>query len=170
MSNDSKQDPDQPSQEELDALLSSTSLFSIQSVRASLERRSPLFRRSWIVLVTLTIMCLMGWFSGLIKPYMAFAITGLEADYDLHQIRFLLAFIMTTIGVIALNFDWRVEETFTTVAWIQFYFLISGVSRQWRTTGEDNLVSILIYTATLLLILLLLVVLILEERRLKSMS
>ena len=170
MSNDSNQDPDQPSQEELDALLSSTSLFSIQSVRASLERRSPLFRRSWLVLVTLTLMCLMGWFSGLIKPYMAFAITGLEADYDLHQIRFLLAFIMTTIGVIALNFDWRVEETFTTVAWIQFYFLISGVSRQWRTTGEDNLVSILIYTATLLLILLLLVVLILEERRLKSMS
>lgn len=71
-------------------------------------------------------------------------------DYQLHQIRFLLAFIMTTIGVIALNFDWRVEETFTTVAWIQFYFLISGVSRQWRTMGEDNLVSILIYTATLL--------------------
>ena len=170
MSNDSNQDPDQPSQEELDALLSSTSLFSVQSVRASLERRSPLFRRSWIVLVTLTIMCLMGWFSGLMKPYMAFAITGLEADYQLHQIRFLLAFIMTTIGVIALNFDWRVEETFTTVAWIQFYFLISGVSRQWRTMGEDNLVSILIYTATLLLILLLLVVLILEERKLKSMS
>ena len=78
---------------------------------------------------------------------------NLEVDYQLHQIRFLLAFIMTTIGVIALNFDWRVEETFTTVAWIQFYFLISGVSRQWRTMGEDNLVSILIYTATLLLIL-----------------
>ena len=45
----------------------------------------------------------MGWFTGLIKPYMAAALTGLEADYQLHQIRFLLAFIMITIGTFTLN-------------------------------------------------------------------
>jgi uncharacterized membrane protein YhdT len=55
-----------------------------------------------------TILYLMGWFTGLIKPYMAAALTGLEADYQLHQIRFLLAFIMITIGTITLNYDWHV--------------------------------------------------------------
>ena len=105
---------------------------------------------------------------GLLKPYMASAVTGLEADYQLHQVRFLLAFIMITIGTVALNYDWHVEETFTTMAWIQAYFLVSGVGRQWRTMPEDNLAVILMYAANLLLILLLLVTLIIEERRLKS--
>ena len=36
-----------------------------------------------------TILYLMGWFTGLLKPYMASAVTGLEADYQLHQIRIL---------------------------------------------------------------------------------
>jgi len=53
------------------------------------------------------ILYLMGWFTGLIKPHMATAVTGLEADYQLHQIRFLLAFIIITIGNVALNCDWH---------------------------------------------------------------
>ena len=111
---------------------------------------------------------LMGWFTGLIKPYMSAAVTGLEADYQLHQVRFLLAFILITVGTVALNFDWHVEETFTTMTWIQAYFLVSGIGRQWRTMPEDNLAVILMYAANLSLILLLLVTLIIEERRLKS--
>ena len=43
---------------------------------------------------------------------------GLEADYQLHQVRFLLAFIMITIGTVALNYDWHIDETFTTVAFV----------------------------------------------------
>ena len=115
-----------------------------------------------------TILYLMGWFTGLLKPYMASAVTGLEADYQLHRVRFLLAFILITVGTVALNFDWHVEETFTTIAWIQAYFLVSGVGRQWRTMPKDNLAVMLMYSANLLLILLLLVTLIIEERRLKS--
>ena len=168
MSNDPYQDPDQPSQEELDALLSSTSLFSFQGVRASLNRRSPLFKWTWRLLMGVTILYVMGWFTGLLKPYMASAVTGLEADYQLHQIRFLLAFVLLAVGTVALNFDWHIEETITTIAWLQAYFLISGVVRQWRTLPEDHLTVILIYAANLLLILLLLVTLIIEERRLKS--
>ena len=164
----SNNDPIRPSQEELDALLSSSSKFSFQSVRASLDRRSPLFKRTWLLLMGVTILYLMGWFTGLLKPYMASAVTGLEADYQLHQVRFLLAFIMITIGTVALNYDWHVDETITTMAWIQAYFLVSGVGRQWRTMSEDNLAVILMYAANLLLILLLLVTLIIEERRLKS--
>lgn len=121
--------PISPSQEALDALLSSPAILSFQGVRASLDRRSPLFKRTWLVLMGATILYLIGWFTGLPKPYMASAVTGLEADYQLHQVRFLLAFFMITIGTIALNFDWHVEETFTTVAWIQAYFLVSGVGR-----------------------------------------
>ena len=164
----SNDDPIKPSQEELDALLSSTSLFSFQSVRVSLDRRSPLFKWTWLLLMGVTILYLMGWFTGLLKPYMASAVTGLEADYQLHQVRFLLAFILITVGTVALNFDWHVEEVFTTIAWIQAYFLVSGVGRQWRAMPEDSLAVILIYAANLLLILMLLVILISEERRLKS--
>ena len=164
----SNDDPIKPSQEELDALLSSTSLFSFQSVRVSLDRRSPLFKWIWLLLMGVTILYLMGWFTGLLKPYMASAVTRLEADYQLHQVRFLLAFILITVGTVALNFDWHVEEVFTTIAWIQAYFLVSGVGRQWRTMPEDSLAVILIYAANLLLILMLLVILISEERRLKS--
>jgi len=164
----SNDDPIKPSQEELDALLSSTSLFSFQSVRVSLDRRSPLFKWTWLLLMGVTILYLMGWFTGLLKPYMASAVTGLEADYQLHQVRFLLAFIPITVGTVALNFDWHVEEVFTTIAWIPAYFLVSGVGRQWRTMPEDSLAVILIYAANLLLILMLLVILISEERRLKS--
>ena len=164
----SNDDPIRPSQEELDALLSSPAIFSFQGVRASLDRRTTLFKRTWLVLMAVTILYLMGWFTGLLKPYMASAVTGLEADYQLHQVRFLLAFIMITIGTAALNFDWHIDETFTTVAWIQAYFLVSGVGRQWRTMPEDNLSVTLMYAANLLLILLLLVTLIIEERRLKS--
>jgi len=160
--------PIRPSQEELGAMLSSTSLFSFQSVKVSLDRRSPLFKWTWLLLMGVTILYLMGWFTGLLKPYMASAVTGLEADYQLHQVRFLLAFILITVGTVALNFDWHVEETFTTIAWIQAYFLVSGVGRQWRTMPEDNLAVMLMYSANLLLILLLLVTLITEERRLKS--
>lgn len=50
----------------------------------------------------------MGWFTGQLKPYMAAAVPGLDADYQLHQVRFSLAFIMITIGTVALHFDWHV--------------------------------------------------------------
>jgi len=164
----SNQDPIKPSQEELNALLGPSSSFSFQGIRASLDRRSLLFKRTWLVLMGITILYLMGWFTGLLKPYMASAVTGLEADYQLHQIRFLIVFIISTVGTVALNFDWHVEETLKTAAWVQAYFLVSGVGRQWRTMPEDNPAVILMYAASLLLILLLLVILIIEERRLKS--
>ncbi len=44
-------DPIHPSQEELEALLSSPSIFSFQGVRASPVRRSTLFKRIWFVLM-----------------------------------------------------------------------------------------------------------------------
>jgi len=112
----------------------------------------------------------MGWFTGLLKPYMASAVTGLDADYQLHQLRFLLAFILIVIGTVALNFGRYVEEVFTTTAWIQLYFLMSGVGRQWRTMPDGNFDVVLIYAGNLLLILILLVILIFEERRLKSIA
>ena len=96
-----------------------------------------------------TILYLMGWFTGLLKHYMASEVTGLEADYQLHQIRFLLAFIMISIGAVALNLDWHIKETLTTMAWIQAYFLVSGVGGQWRTTPWDNLAVILMFAANL---------------------
>ena len=64
----SNDNPISPSQEELDALLSSPAILSFQGVRASLDRRSPLFKRTWLVLMGVTILYLMGWFTGLLKP------------------------------------------------------------------------------------------------------
>lgn len=48
------------------------------------------------------------------------------------------------------------------MAWIQAYFLVSGVGGQWHTMSEDNLAVILVYAAHLLLILLLLMTLIID--------
>ena len=109
-----------------------------------------LFEQTWFVLMGEAILYLMGWFGGLLKLYHAAAVTGLEADYQLHQIRFLLAFIMITSGTIALNFDWQVEETFTSTAWVQSYFLVSGAGRQWRTMPNENVSLMIIYAANLL--------------------
>ena len=101
-----------PSEEEISALLSDSYVFSFQGVRASLNKRSTLFKYTWIALMTVSAAYLMGWFSGAIKPYMAAGVTGLDADYQLHQIRFLLAFIMLAVGTVALNYDYYVKETF----------------------------------------------------------
>ena len=156
-----------PSEEEINALLSDSFAFSFQSVRASLGKRSKLFRYTWITLMIVTTVYLMGWFSGAIKPYMAASVTGLDADYQLHQIRFLLAFIMLAIGTVALNFDYCVRETFIVCAWIQFYFLITGVIRHARTLPESSFDLLAAYAGNLIFILILLAILIIEESKLQ---
>ena len=155
-----------PSKEELDALLKDMPLFGFQGVRRTLMQKSPLFRRSWLLLITLTGLYVMGWFSGLLKPYMASAVTGETADYQIHQIRFLIAFLLMAIGMIAINFNWQLERVFTIIAWIQAYFIFSGIIRQWRTLPDDRLLIIGSYSLNLLLLLALILILILEERRL----
>ena len=60
--------------------------------------------------MVVTVTSVMGWdgmgcFTGLLKPYMTSKVSGLEADYQLHQIGFLLALVMTTVVAGALNFD-----------------------------------------------------------------
>ena len=155
-----------PSKEELDALLKDMPLFGFQGVRRTLMQKSPLFRRTWFLLITLTGLYVMGWFSGLLKPYMASAVTGETADYQIHQIRFLIAFLLMAIGMIAINFNWQLERVFTIIAWIQAYFIFSGIIRQWRTLPDDRLLIIGSYSLNLLLLLALILILILEERRL----
>ena len=156
-----------PSQEELDALLRDMPIFGLQGVRQTLRQKSKLFRMAWLLLIFLTLTYLMGWFSGLLKPYMAAAVTGEAADYQLHQVRFLIAFVLITIGTIAINFNWQLERVFSVIAWVQTYFIFSGVIRQWRTLPDDRLLVIGAYSLNLLVILGLMLVLIFEERRLK---
>jgi hypothetical protein len=157
-----------PSEEKIKALLSESYTFSFQSVRASLDKRSKLFKYTWIVLMTITALYLMSWFSGVLKPYMAASVTGLDADFQLHQIRFLLAFIMLAVGTVSLNYDYFVRDTFIVCAWVQFYFLVTGVLRHARALPEDSLDVLLPYTANLTLILILLLTLIIEESKLQK--
>ena len=156
-----------PSQEELDVLLKDMPVFGLKGVRQTLQQKSRLFRTSWVLLLLLTTLYLMGWFSGILKPYMAAAVTGESADYQIHQIRFLIGFGMLVAGTVALNFNWQLERVFTVIAWIQVYFIFSGVIRQWRTLPDDRIIVIGSYAANLLIILALLIIVILEERRLK---
>ena len=155
-----------PSQEELDALLRDMPVFGLQGVRRTLEQKSKLFKNAWLLLMFLTITYLMGWFSGLLQPYMAAGVTGENADYQIHQIRFLIAFIMVTLGTVAINFNWQLERVFTVLAWVQTYLIFSGVIRQWRTLEDDRLFVIGAYSLNLLVLLGLMLVLIFEERRL----
>lgn len=164
---DKKSDEDlSPSKEELDALLQDMPVFGFQGVRRTLMQKSPLFRRAWFLLIILTGLYVMGWFSGLLKPYMASAVTGESADYQIHQIRFLIAFLLLTIGMIAINFNWHLERVFTIIAWVQTYFIFSGIIRQWRTLPDDRLLIIGSYSLNLLVLLALMLILIFEERRL----
>ena len=156
-----------PSQEELDALLRDMPVFGLQGVRQTLRQKSKLFRNAWFLLMFLTLTYLMGWFSGLLTPYMAAGVTGEAADYQIHQVRFLIAFFLVTIGTIAINFNWQLERVFTVIAWVQTYFIFSGVIRQWRTLPDDRLFVMGAYSLNLLVILGLLLILIFEERRLK---
>ena len=157
-----------PSREELDILLKDMPLFGLKGVRQTLQQKSRLFRTSWFLLLLLTTLYLMGWFSGILTPYMAAAVTGESADYQIHQIRFLIGFGMLGAGTIALNYNWQIERVFTVIAWVQTYFIFSGVIRQWRTLPDDRLIVIGSYAANLLIILALLIIVILEERRLKK--
>lgn len=156
-----------PSKEELDALLRDMPVFSLQGVRKTLEQKSKLFKNAWLFLMFLILSYLMGWFSGILQPYMAAGVTGESADYQIHQIRFLIAFIMVTLGTVAINFNWQLERVFTVFAWVQIYFIFSGIIRQWRTLPDDRLFVIGVYSLNLLIILGLMFVLIFEERRLK---
>lgn len=157
-----------PSEEEINALLSDSYSFSFQSVRASLNKRSTLFKYTWITLMIITTAYLMGWFSGVIKPYMAASVTGLDADYQLHQIRFLLAFIMLAVGTVALNYDYYVKETFIVCAWVQAYFLVTGIMRHARTLPDNSFDLLLAYASNLMVILVLLLTLIVEENKLQK--
>ena len=157
-----------PSEEEINALLSDSYSFSFQSVRASLNKRSTLFKYTWITLMIITTAYLMGWFSGVIKPYMAASVTGLDTDYQLHQIRFLLAFIMLAVGTVALNYDYYVKETFIVCAWVQAYFLVTGIMRHARTLPDNSFDLFLAYASNLMVILVLLLTLIVEENKLQK--
>lgn len=155
-----------PSQEELDALLRDMPAFGPQGVRQTLEQKSKRFKNAWLLLMFLTVTYTMGWFSGLLQPYMAAGVTGENADYQIHQIRFLIGFLMLIVGSIAINFNWQLERVFTVIAWVQTYFIFSGVIRQWRTLPDDRLFVIGAYSLNLLVILGLILILIFEERRL----
>ena len=157
-----------PSDAEIQALIGDVSGFSFQSVRASLESRSNLFKYTWISLMVVTALYLMGWFSGLIKPYMASSATGLEADYQIHQIRFLLAFFMLALGTAALNYNYYVRETLIVCAWVQVYFVVTGIARHLRTLPDESVDVLIVYTCNLALIFILLLILIFEETRLQK--
>ena len=157
-----------PSDAEIQALFGDVSGFSFQSVRASLESRSKLFKHTWITLMVLTTLFLMGWFSGLIKPYMAAGVAGLDADYQLHQIRFLLAFGMLAVGTATLNYNYYVRETFIVCAWVQIYFVVTGIARHLRTLPDESFSVLIAYTSNLAIIFILLLVLIFEETRLQK--
>ena len=118
--------------------------------------------------MVLTTLYLMGWFSGLIKPYMAASVTGLDADYQLHQVRFLLAFGMLAVGTAALNYNYYVRETVIVCACVQVYFVVTGIVRHLRTLPDESFSVLIAYTSNLALLLILLLVLIFEETRLQK--
>jgi len=163
----SKSDKDlAPSQEELDALLRDMPVFGLRGVRQTLKQRSKLFQRAWLLLIFLSTAYLIAWFSGFLQPYMAVGVTGQAADYKIHQVRFLMAFVLTAVGVIAVNFDWQLERVFTVIAWVHAYFVFSGIIRQWHTLPpDDSLIVIGFYSLNMLVLLGLMLILIFEERR-----
>ena len=153
-----------PSKEEMDALLKDMPLFDLKSVRTTLYKRSIRFRFCWVVLILLTLSYVMGWFSGALLPMMASSFSNLEADYQLHQLRFLIGFLMIAIETISINFDRYIESIFIGIFWVQFYFCISGTLRLVRSLPDGETFNLTTYTVIQVTILLLMLWLIIEER------
>jgi hypothetical protein len=164
MRNDDSSQRSKPTKEELDALFKDMPLFDLKSVRNTLYKRSIRFRFCWIILMLLTLSYVMGWFSGALLPMMASSFTNLEADYQLHQLRFLIGFLMIAAGTIAINFDRNIEPVFIGIFWVQLYFHISGTLRLVRSLPEGETFSLTTYMVIQSTILLLMLWLIIEER------
>ena len=164
MRNDDSSQKSKPTKEELDALSKDMPLFDLKSVRNTLYKRSIRFRCCWIALMLLTLAYVMGWFSGALLPMMASSFTNLEADYQLHQLRFLIGFLMIAAGTIAINFDRNIEPVFIGIFWVQLYFHISGTLRLVRSLPEGETFSLTTYMVIQSAILLLMLWLIIEER------
>ena len=153
-----------PSKEELDALFKDMPLFGLKSVRNTLSRRSIRFRLCWITLIVIALSYVMGWFSGALVPMMASSFTNLEADYQLHQLRFLIGFLMIAAGTVAINFDRNIDHMFIGIFWVQLYFYISGTLRLVRSLPEGETFSLTTYMVIQSVILMLMLWLIIEER------
>jgi len=164
MKEDDSSTESKPSKEEIDALLSDMPLFDLKSVRNTLYKRSIRFRFCWVVLMLLTLSYVMGWFSGALLPMMASSFTNLDADYQLHQLRFLIGFLMIAGGTIAINFDRNIEPVFIGIFWVQLYFCVSGTLRLVRSLPEGDTFSLTTYTVIQSTILVLMLWLIVEER------
>jgi hypothetical protein len=164
MKEDDSSAESKPSKEEIDALLSDIPLFDLKSVRNTLYKRSIRFRFCWVVLMLLTLSYVMGWFSGALLPMMASSFTNLDADYQLHQLRFLIGLLMIAGGTIAINFDRNIKSVFIGIFWVQLYFCVSGTLRLVRSLPEGSTFSLTTYTVIQSTILVLMVWLIVEER------
>ena len=164
MKNDDSSRKSKPSKEELDALFKDMPLFDLKSVRNTLYKRSIRFRFCWVVLMLLTLSYVMGWFSGALLPMMASSFTNLDADYQLHQLRFLIGLLMIAGGTIAINFDRNIQSVFIGIFWVQLYFCVSGTLRLVRSLPEGSTFSITTYTVIQSTILVLMLWLIVEER------
>ena len=161
-------DKSKVTQEELDSLQRPSPGTDLTGIRSALERRSKRFKYCWLTLMGITLSYLIAYFVGLIDPFMPAAATGLVVDNQLHQVRFLLAFVMVTVGTTALSFDWRVEEIFVISAWVQAYFVVTAMVRQWRTGADEALLPTIAMLSILLTIFSLLITLIIEERKRKT--
>jgi hypothetical protein len=164
MKNDDSSRKSKPSNEELDALFKDMPLFDLKSVRNTLYKRSTRFRFCWVVLMLLTLSYVMGWFSGALLPMMASSFTNLDADYQLHQLRFLIGLLMIAGGTIAINFDRNIQSVFIGIFWVQLYFCVSGTLRLVRSLPESDTFSLTTYTVIQSTILVLMLWLIVEER------
>jgi hypothetical protein len=164
MKEDDSSAESKPSKEEIDALLSDIPLFDLKSVRNTLYKRSIRFRFCWVVLMLLTLSYVMGWFSGALLPMMASSFTNLDADYQLHQLRFLIGLLMIAGGTIAINFDRNIKSVFIGIFWVQLYFCVSGTLRLVRSLPEGSTFSLTTYTVIQSTILVLMLWLIVEER------
>jgi hypothetical protein len=164
MKNDDSSRKPKPSKEELDALFKDMPLFDLKSVRNTLNKRSIRFRFCWVVLMLLTLSYVMGWFSGALLPMMASSFTNLDADYQLHQLRFLIGLLMIAGGTIAINFDRNIQSVFIGIFWVQLYFCVSGTLRLVRSLPEGSTFSLTTYTVIQSTILVLMLWLIVEER------
>ena len=153
------------SKEELTALLEPEAL-SLSSFREAISGKTGLFKAVLFGLTLSATTYLALYSSGVLDRFLSYGWTQYYGDYQLHQIRFFIVFVMLVILYMCILLRKPLDTLLLCYAGLLAYFLVSGTARLLVVLSAPNglrfIVGYFVLHATFILLVL---VMAWEERR-----
>ena len=153
------------SKEELTALLEPEAL-SLSSFREAISGKTGLFKAVLFGLTLSATTYLALYSSGVLDRFLSYGWTQYYGDYQLHQIRFFIGFVMLVILYMCILLRKPLDTLLLCYAGLLAYFLVSGTARLLVVLSAPNglrfIVGYFVLHATFILLVLLMAR---EERR-----